>query len=71
MLNLKKNVMKNYTILATIAFAFFLVSCTADEPQTNVETTTTRSQQFDVTDMNARVSDSISAGEPVKPKGRD
>lgn len=74
LLNLKKNVMKNYTLLATIALAFFLVSCTADEPQSNTETTTRRTQQFETTDLNSRESDSVVvtlAGDPLKPKGRD
>jgi ABC-type oligopeptide transport system substrate-binding subunit len=62
--------MKTYSIFATITIALLLTACSADEEQTTT-VTPNKVQNFDSFDMTAKEGDSITTGEPTKPKGKD
>lgn len=62
--------MKTYFFIATIAFALVLNSCSADGEDTNYAKPE-QVQQFDSFDMNAKEGDTITEGDPTKPKGKD
>lgn len=64
--------MKTYSIIATIAIALLLTACSTDEEQTNATTVIpNKVQNFDSFDMTAKDGDSITYGDPIKPKGKD
>lgn len=62
--------MKTYSFIAVLAIALVLTSCSADGEDTNYAKPE-QIQQFDSFDMNAKEGDTITEGDPYKPKTRD